>query len=102
MSRKKNIKRGKQSRAGIWSVSIIVLALVLIISYRCIELYDKNLNYEAQEDKLETQLEDEQTRQEEISDYQEYVGTDEYVEDVARAKLGLVNKGEIVFKESGQ
>ena len=34
---------------------------------------------------------------EEIAEYQEYTQTDEFVEDVAREKLGLVYDDEIVF-----
>lgn len=95
-------KKRKQNRAGVWSVSIIVLALVMILSYRCIELYNKNVDYEAQEQSLQTQLSDEESRQAEISDYEQYVGTDAFVEDVARNKLGLVYNGEMVFKETNQ
>ena len=36
-------------------------------------------------------------QKEEIAEYQEYTQTDEFVEDVAREKLGLVHDDEIVF-----
>ena len=34
---------------------------------------------------------------EELKEFREYVKTDEYAEEVAREKLGLVHKGEILF-----
>ena len=35
---------------------------------------------------------------EEIDKLKEYVGTDEYIEDVAKEKLGLIKQNEILFK----
>ena len=37
---------------------------------------------------------------EDISEMQEYMQSDEYLEKVAKDKLGLVKDGEIIFKES--
>ena len=34
----------------------------------------------------------------EIDDMEAYVGTDEYVEEIAKEKLGLVNENEIILK----
>ncbi len=39
-----------------------------------------------------------QIRAKELEEYEEYVKTDEYVEEVAREKLGLVYKDEIIFE----
>ena len=39
---------------------------------------------------------DEQT--EELKKFEKYVDTDEYVEKIARERLGLVYKGEIIFE----
>lgn len=51
-----------------------------------------------QEVELEKQLEEEALRAEEIEELEGYVGTDEYVEDVAKDKLGLVYPNEILFQ----
>ena len=37
-------------------------------------------------------------RKEELKDYKEYVNTDEFVEEVAREKLGLVYEDEVIFE----
>ena len=63
-----------------------------------ISLREKNNSYKAQEAELEEQLKEETARAEEIDALEEYVGTEEYVEDVAKEKLGLVNPNEILFK----
>ena len=47
---------------------------------------------------LETQIKEEKDRTKEIEKYKEYVGTDAYVEDVAKEKFGLVYEDEIVLK----
>ena len=38
------------------------------------------------------------TRSAQIDDLEDYVGTDEYVEEVAREKFGLVHENEIIFE----
>ena len=48
---------------------------------------------------MEQQIEEEKARAEEIEELREYVGTDQYVEDIAREKLGLVHENEIILKE---
>ena len=62
------------------------------------DLSEKDRIYQAQEAELQKQIEDEKERASEIDELEEYVGTDEYVEEVAKDKLGLVNKNEIIFK----
>ena len=47
---------------------------------------------------LEKEKEQEEQRTEEIEKYKDYVGTDEYVEDTARDRLGMVKENEILFK----
>ena len=38
------------------------------------------------------------TRTEEIEEFEEYAGTDSYIEDVAKDKLGLIYENEILFE----
>ena len=47
---------------------------------------------------LETQLKEEKERTEEIKEFEKYAGTDAYIEDVAKDKLGLIHKNEILFE----
>ena len=57
------------------------------------------LGYDAKAATLQQQIEDEQTRTEEIDKLKKYMETDEYAEEVAREKLGLVKDNETVFKK---
>ena len=49
-------------------------------------------------DDYESKMKEEQERTAEIEDYRDYVKTDQYVEEVARDKLGLVYKDEVLLK----
>ena len=50
--------------------------------------------------KLMQQYEDETERAAELDELEEYMGSSEYIEDVAKSKLGLTYENEIIFKES--
>ena len=65
---------------------------------RRISLRAKEKSYLAQETELKKQIDEEKARSQEIDDMEAYVGTDEYVEEIAKEKLGLVNENEIILK----
>lgn len=89
----------RQNRAAYLSVAVVVLILVGVLSFRCIELYQKNTEYSQKQEQLEQQLADEEDKQSEIESYRAYVGSDDYIVEMAREKLGLVYPGEQVFRE---
>ncbi len=80
------------------AVSSVILLLVIVVSVNGMTLRAKEQEYQAQEEELEKQIEEEKARTSEIDDLEEYVGTDEYIEEVAKDKLGLVKENEIIFK----
>ncbi len=101
--RQKRSKRRAKSRVlqhklSILSISAIIVLLAVVLSAGSISLQKKNKAYKAQQAQLQTQLKEEEKRAEEIDALEEYVGTDEYIEDVAKEKLGLINPNEILFK----
>lgn len=89
----------KQNKAGIWCVSCIVLILIIAMSTQIFRLHLQNEEMKAEEQRKTEQLEAEQERQEEIRAYEDYVTTPEYIEQLAKTRLGLVYSNEIVFKE---
>ena len=72
-------------------MGIAVIALVLLGS---LMLQTKTL-----QSRLDYYDENEKDRTKEINAEKEYMKTDEYVEEAAREKLGLVKDNEIVFQE---
>ncbi len=81
-----------------FAISAIVLLLFIVVSMSSISLRAKEADYRAQEQELKQQIKEEKARTKEIKELSEYVGTDEYVEDVAKEKLGLIHEDEIIFK----
>lgn len=102
MKKRKRTRRAKsrvlEHKISVVAISGVVVLLAAVLFFGSISSREKIKNYKAQQAELELQLEDERVRAEEIAELEEYVGTDEYVEDVAKEKLGLVNPNEILFK----
>lgn len=92
-------KKGMQSvRKSVLGICVVLVLLITVVSVGSINLHSKNKEYIAQEQELIAQIEEEKARAEEIDELEEYVGTSEYVEQVAKDKLGLVYENEIIFK----
>lgn len=98
MSRRYNSRKANQT--GKMCVTLIVLAMIGVMSVQIVNLYKKDQQFIAQEALLEKQKDAEMARQKEIEEYEAYTKTQEYVEDIAKSKLGLVYKDEIIFKEN--
>ena len=90
----------KADKNGKACVVLIVFAMALVMSVQIVHLYQKNQQYIAQEADLKKQKKEEENRQKELEEYEAYTQTQEYIEDLAKSKLGLVYEGEIIFKES--
>ncbi len=77
----------------------MVLALVLIMSVQMVHLYHRNEEYKVREAILNAELDAELQREKELQEKEAYIGSQEFTEDVAKSKLGMVYENEIVFKE---
>lgn len=82
-----------------FGISLIVLILMLSLMAQSQELKESLSGYETRAEALNQQIEAEQARTQEIKDLKEYMLTDEYAEQAAREKLGLVKENEIIFQE---
>ena len=92
--RRSRLHKHKNSVLGISGV----ILLVAVVSVSSISLRAKNESYMEQEAELEAQIQEEKERTKEIEQMEEYVGTNEYIEQTARDKLGLIYENEIIFK----
>ena len=95
-------RRSKQNKSSMVCITVLLLAMAGIMSVQMASLYEKNQAYRGREQELQSQLEAEQARQEELEEYGEYITTKEYIEKVAKTKLGLVYPNEVIFKEKGE
>ncbi len=91
----RHVNRNKRSMLA---VSAVIALLMAVVSVNAMSLHEKDRTYQAQEIELKKQIEEEKERSVQIDELEKYVGTDEYVEEVAKDKLGLVNENEIIFK----
>ncbi len=84
------------------SISLVVMLLLGILLWQGKALEQELARYKEQERSLTKKVEEEKARTEEIDRQKEYMQTDEYMEETARDRLGLVKDNEIIFKEEGE
>lgn len=96
--KKKKRKVGYES-LGMFAIALVVLVLLGGLMLKSNDLQERLTGYDAKAATLQQQIEDEQNRTEEIDKLKKYMETDEYAEEVAREKLGLVKDNETVFKK---
>ena len=96
---KRSRSQAEYNRLGLLVIPVVVLLFLGSMLQRSRKLETRLASYDARAAALEEKLEEERARTEEIDALKEYMKTDEYAEEVAREKLGLVKYGEIVFRE---
>ena len=97
--RKVAYRKRSQNRFSMFLVTLVVVMIMIVVAVKSVELRQKLDTYTDKENQLNSQLETERERTEEIEEYRTYPQTKRYVEEVAKDKLGLVYEGEILFKE---
>ncbi len=97
-SKRRQKKRVQTHRRSILSISFVVVMLIVVMSVNAMSLKAKEETYQIQVADLTNQIQEEEARSAEIDELEEYVGTDEYVEEVAKEKLGLVYENELIFR----
>jgi len=81
------------------SITFVVCILFAVLLFQGISLQKKSTAYKAKQESLTAEIEQEEVRTQEIEDLKTYMQSEEYMEKIARDKLGLVKENEIVFKE---
>ena len=89
------------NRLGLMLAAFAVTLLTIVVFIRSMSLYQKLHQYETKIETLQTQIDSEEARSEEIAEFEKYTTTRKYIEEVAKEKLGLVYPGEIIFKDDG-
>ncbi len=95
--------RGRQPGSENRKSLLVILAVVVMflggMLHSSMKLDARLEAYEARAKDLAERLDAEKIRTEEIDALKEYMKTDEFVEEAARERLGLVKAGEIIFVE---
>lgn len=97
---KRRRSRRDDNKAGKVCITVILIAFMAVMSVQIHKVYQKDLEKIAQEEELQQELQKELDRQEELKEYQMYIESQEYVEDVAKSKLGLLYENQIIFREN--
>lgn len=97
--KRKKKRKVRYNSLGMLAIALVVLVLLGGLMLKSNDLQERLTGYDAKAATLEQQIEDEQNRTEEIDKLKKYMETDEYAEEVAREKLGLVKDNETVFKK---
>ena len=79
-------------------ITFVVISLAVVVNFRGAALREKDLAYQIREENLNRQVEEEKERVRQLEEQRIYVQTKEYIEKVAKEKLGLVNPDEILLK----
>lgn len=102
MGMRKKMRRKKkdrwENRISTIGITMVVASLAVVVNVKSSSMKKKDLEYQMREDALVRQLEQEKTRADELEEYRVYVQTKQYIEEVAKQKLGLVKPDEILLK----
>lgn len=88
----------KKRRTGLGLTALMVFLICGIVVYKRQELTKSNVRTEAKINELQENIKDAEDEAKDIKKKKAYVQTQEFIEEMAREKLGLVYKDEIIFK----
>lgn len=104
MARRKSTKINKRKlqerryRRSMQMIAFVIVIFAFTLGVSGATMHAKNSEYEELIYKLEQQLQEEEQRTQEIADFEEHTTTDEYIEEVAKEKLGMAYPDEIILK----
>lgn len=90
-------KRGGHGRT--FGIGLIVIAAIAVMAVQICRIKQKDDEYAAREEELIREYQAETQRSKELSELEDYMSSSEYIEDVAKSRLGLIYDNEIIFKE---
>ena len=96
---RRQVRRRKKTSTGRIYVAVIMLFMLAVFTVQIVRLYDKNEELKKREESLKTEIESADEKSKQLKEQEEYVGSDEYIENEASQKLGLTHDNWIIFKE---
>jgi cell division protein FtsB len=97
--KRKQVRRRKKTATGRIYVAVVMLFMIGVMTVQIVRLYDKNEELKKKEENLQSQLDAAEEKSQQLKEQEEYVGTDEYIENEASQKLGLTHDNWIIFKQ---
>lgn len=96
----RNSKRKDKNSIKVISAVAILFIVAICVFFR---IQTQNINAQNREeeqkiDQLQQELESQNAYSAELEEYSKYVNTKQFIEEIARQRLGLVYPDEIIFK----
>lgn len=95
--RKAAYQKKRQNRTGVVLVATVVALMTVVVGVQTFQLKQQQAEYEKEEQYYLELIAQEEARSLEIAEFEKYTHTTAYIEEVAKAKFGLVKDGEILF-----
>ena len=92
------MRRRHKKGTGIGIIAFVVLILCGIVTSRKFDLDQQSVKAERKIEDLNAKIKEQNDRAADIKNQEAYVQTPKYIEDIARDKLGLVDKDDVIFK----
>ena len=96
--RKRRDKWG--NRMAIIGITLVVGSLAVVVNIRSNTMKNKDQEYEVRYENLQSQLAQEEDRKAQLEEKRIYVQTKQYIEKIAKEKLGMVKEDEVLLKPS--
>ena len=97
-STKRNRKNKGNRNRSVLPIFFVVAALLTVLTVYTRSLQKADAVYAARVDALQNEVDTEKQRQEELEEKSVYVQTKDYIEQIAREKLGLINPDETIIR----
>lgn len=98
MLRAKRRRMRRTNRASMGLITLAVLILFGVLTYKTVALDKQTSEYQETINGYQKDLKKLEQEKDDIKDLKEYVESDSYIEEMAREKLGLVYKDEVIFQ----
>ena len=100
MAKRKSAVRSRRTsnKPSMILVSTVVVMILVVICIKNSELKEKLAEYDKKEAYLLSEIKLQEERTQDIEEYRKYMKTMQYVEDMAKSRLGLVYEDEIIIE----
>lgn len=98
MAKRRKKSTRKQSRLASMFIIVAVVVVCTASLFKISDLYNESRELTYTEKTLESKIEQTELDRQELEAREQYMKTKQYIEDVAKEKLGLVYPDEIVIK----
>lgn len=98
MRRKITTRKKGQNRLAMGMIAVVVVILIVVVAISSDSLKQEKAELDQREQELQEQIAEQENYSIELDELEKYMQTDEFVEETAKEKLGLVYEDELIFK----